>query len=79
MVQNIFSKMDQKIIYLVFQPVFKYFQTFTSTDEIFACKSKEFSEESFKTLLTSDNDFVPKMAFFYNGRVGAKFKGNCLI
>ena len=52
---------------------------FTGAGEIFSWKSKEFSEESFKTLVTPDNSFPPKMAFIYSGSVGAKFKGNCLI
>ena len=51
----------------------------TGTDEFFSWKSKESSEESFKTLVTPDNSFAPKMAFIYNGSVGAKFKGNSLI
>ena len=38
--------------YLVFQPVFKYLQTFTGTDKSFALKFKWLSKESFKTLVT---------------------------
>ena len=65
--------------YLVFQPVFKYFQTFTGTDKIFAWKSKGLSEDSIKTPVTPDNIFAPKLTFIYNGKIGAKFKGSCLI
>ena len=37
------------------------------------------SLESFKTPVTSDNIFVPKLAFIYNGGMRSKLKGNCLI
>ena len=45
---------DRSQNYLVFQPVFKYFQTFTDIDIIFACKSKEMTKESFKTPVKSN-------------------------
>ena len=63
--------------YLVFQPVSKYFQTFTGdTDKILAWKSKGLSEESIKTSVTSGKSFVSKLTFVYN-KIGTKFKGNC--
>ena len=58
---------------LVFQPVLKYFQTFTGTDEIFKWKSKCLSKESFKTRVTSGSSSGPKLTFIYKGRIGAKF------
>ena len=63
--------------YLVFQPVSKYFQTFTGdTDKILAWKSKGLSEESIKTSVTSGKSFVSKLTFVYN-KIGTKLKGNC--
>ena len=49
--------------YLVFQPVLKYFQTFTGTDKNFAWKSKRLSEESIEIAVTSDNSFPPRLNF----------------
>ena len=65
--------------YLVIQPVFKYFQTFTGTDKILAWKSKGLSEGIFKTPVVSGNSFAPKLTSIYNERIGAKFKGSCFI
>ena len=64
---------------LVFQPVFRYFETFTGTDQVFGWKSKGLSEKRFETPVTSRNSCASKLAFIYNKRMGAKFKGNCLI
>ena len=36
------------------------------------------SEESFRTLITLDNSFAPKLSFAFNRRMVAKFKRNCL-
>ena len=52
---------------------------FTSTDNGFACKSKLFSEKSFKTPVTSGNIFDRIGTFFHDGRIGAKSKGICLM
>ena len=65
--------------YLLFQLVFKYFWTFTGTDKFCAWKSKGLWEKSIKVLLLSGNSFVPKLTFIYKRRIGAKFKGNCVI
>ena len=47
---------------------------FNGTDKIFAWASKELSEESMKSPVTSDNNFAQKLTFIDNGRIGAKFK-----
>ena len=65
--------------YLVYQPVLKYFQTFSSTDIISVCKSKGLSEENFKAPVTLDSSFAPKLAFTDNKVTGTKFKGIYLI
>ena len=44
---------DESQNYLVFQPVFKHFQTFTGSNKTFAWKSEELLEKSFKTSVTS--------------------------
>ena len=44
----------------------------------FAYKSKGLSEESFKTPVTSDSSFVPKLTFIHNRKIEGKFKGSCL-
>lgn len=50
---------DRSESYLMFQPVFKYFEIFSGTiDKIFGWKSK--SEESIKTPTMSENSFPPK-------------------
>ena len=48
------------------QPVFKYFQTFTGTNENFTWRSKELLEESYKICVKSDNSFAPKAIYIYN-------------
>ena len=58
--------------YLILQPIFKYFQTFIDTNEIFAWKSEGFSEDSITSPVTSDNSLVPKLIFIYNRRIGRK-------
>ena len=58
--QNNLSKMITKLQnYLIYQPFLKYFQTFSSTDIISACKSKGLSKENFKTPVTLDSSFTP--------------------
>ena len=46
---------------------------------IFASKCKRFSQESFKTPITSGNSFAPKLTHIYNRKIGLKFKGNFLM
>ena len=41
--------------YLVFQPMYKYFKTINSIDNISEWKSKELSNESIKTPTTTNN------------------------
>ena len=37
------------------------------------------SQEGFKVPVTSDNSFALKLIFIHNGRIGPKFKGDCLV
>ena len=37
------------------------------------------SDKIFKTPVTSENSFAQKLACIHNGKIWAKFKGNCLI
>ena len=43
-----------------------------------AWKTKELSEEVIKTPTTSGNNFVLKLKFIHNTKIGAKLDGNCL-
>ena len=55
--------------YLILQPVFKYFQTFSSTiDKIFGLKSKQLS----------DTSFAPKFTYIHNSKIAVRFDRNCL-
>ena len=56
--------------YLIFQPVFKYFQIFKS-------KSKRFLEVSIITPATSGNSFAPKLTYIPNFKIAVKFEENC--
>lgn len=47
--------------YEIFQPVYRYFHTFTGTENFFAWKST-----------TSWNSFAPRLSFVYNRRLGVK-------
>ena len=63
--------------YLIFQPVYKYFQTITTTNYISSWKSKGLSAESIKSPITSDNSVNPIINYYdYNLRV--TFTGICL-
>ena len=68
---------DRSRIYLIFQPLSKYFQKLTRSSKIFARKHNRLSEKSFKTPVTSDNIFSPEMTLTHNGRMRTNFKGNC--
>ena len=63
--------------YLVFQPVYKYFKTINSTDNISGWKSKGLSNESIKTLSTSNN-FLNSLLNYVGTKTRVKFSGSCL-
>ena len=50
--------------YLVFQPMYRYFKTVTSTDCISSWKSKELSDESIQPPTTSDNSLNPALNYY---------------
>ena len=52
--KNHFEK-DRTQNYLVFQPMYRYFEMITNTDYISSWKSKGLSAESIKPTTTSDN------------------------
>ena len=55
---------NEKQNYIVFQPDFKYFKTPSAKNiQIVAWKCNGLSEESIKSLITSDNSFAPGMTF----------------
>ena len=49
--------------YLIFQSIYKYFQTITTTNYISSWKSKGLFAESIKTFATSDNSFSPLLVY----------------
>ena len=65
--------------YLVSEPVFKYFQTLTSTGKFLPKAFQGMSKVTFRTPVTSDNNFPPKLTFVCNEWTGAKYKRNCLV
>ena len=73
----LFNSEDASQAYLMFQPLYKYFQTVTNTNYISSWKSKGLSAESIKPPKTSNNSLTPELNYYdYNIRV--KFTGNCL-
>ena len=65
--------------YLVFEPAFKYFQTPTGTGKFLHKAFQGMSKVTFRTPVTSDNNFPPKLTFVCNEWTGAKYKRNCLV
>ena len=64
--------------YLVFQPVYKYFETPANIDKAIPWKSKVFSEESIKPLATLDDSLVSGLYYIDNAKIRVKFYGNYL-
>ena len=72
-----FDSGDGSQAYLIFQPVYRYFNTVTSTNYMSSWKSKGLSAESIKPPTTSDNSLTPELSYYdYNIRV--TFTGSCL-
>ena len=63
--------------YLVFQPMYKYFKTINSTDNISEWKSKGLSYESIKTPSASNN-FLNPLLDNVSTKIRVKFSGSCL-
>ena len=72
-----FDNEDGSQVYLVFQPVYRYFKTVTNTNYISSWKSKGLSAESIKPPATSDNSLNP-IINYYNYNIRLKFTGSCL-
>ena len=68
---------DESKIHLIFQPVFKCFQIFSSfIDKTFGWKSNELLEEGITTSAISGN--TPKLTYIHNFKIAVKLEGNCL-
>ena len=66
--------------YLVFQLMYRYFKVFSITqylEYVSEWKSKGLSNESIKTISTSDNIFNPTLSY-YGTKIRVKFTGGCL-
>ena len=72
-----FDSEDGSQVYLIFQPVYRYFKTFTNTNYISLWKSKGLSAESIKPPTTSDNSLTPALSY-YGTRERVKFTRSCL-
>ena len=74
---SMFDGGDGFQVYLMVQPVYKYFQTTTTTSYISSWKSKGLSAESIKPFPTSDNSLTP-LIDYYNYNIRVKFNGSIL-
>ena len=63
--------------YLVFQPMYRYFEMITNADYISSWKFKGLSNESIKPPTTSDNSLNPALNH-YGTKIRVKFTGSCL-
>ena len=64
-------------IYLVFQPINKYFKVIASTDYVSSWKSKGLSNETIKLPATSDNSLTPALSY-YGTKTRINVYGSCL-
>ena len=64
-------------IYLIFQPLYRYFKTITNTIYILSWKSRRLSAKSIELPTTSDNSLTPKLSYV-DYRIRVKFTGSCL-
>ena len=73
----LFNSEDRSQVYLIFQPIYRYFKTITNTNYILSWKTRGLSAESTKRPTTSDNSLNPELSYInYNIRV--KFTVSCL-
>ena len=72
-----FSSEDGSEVYLIFQPIYRYFKMITNTDYVSSWKSKGLSAESIKPPTTSDNSLNPALNY-YGTKIRVKFTGSCL-
>ena len=66
--------------YLVFQPIYRYFKTFSITqylEYVSEWKSKGLSNESIKAISTSGNSLNTTLSY-YGTKIRVKFTGVCL-
>ena len=68
---------DGTQIYLVFQPINKYFKVITNNDYVSSWKSKRLSAESIKQPIIPDNSLTPALSY-YGIKTRVKFNGSCL-
>ena len=73
----LFNSEDASQAYLIFQLLYKYFQTVTNTNYISSWKSKGLSAESIKLPTTSNNSLTPELNY-YDYSIRVKFTGSCL-
>ena len=72
---------DRTQNYLVFQPIFRYFEIYTTnntTNYVLSWKSKGLSSESIKAPTTSDNSLIPTLNYYYPSKIRVEFARSCL-
>ena len=72
-----FNSEDGAQVYLIFQPLYRYFKTITNTNYILSWKSRGLTAESIKPPKTSDNSLNPELSY-YDYDIRVKFTGSCL-
>ena len=68
---------DDTQIYLVFQPINRYFKVIANADYVSSWKSKGLSAETIKPPTTSDNSLTLVLNY-YGTKTRVKFNGSCL-
>ena len=64
--------------YLVFQPLFRYFELNVSTGRVSSWKSKGLSAETIELPSTSNNNISPQLDFYGGGKLRVELTGSCL-
>ena len=72
-----FDSEDGTQAYSIFQPVDRYFKRIANTKHIAEQKSKGLSDESIKSITTSDNSLAPLISY-YGSKIKLKFNGTIL-
>ena len=64
--------------YLVFQPLFRYFNVNNNTNIVLLWKSKGLSDNAIKPPSISNNSLAPTLNYYYPIKIRVKFTGSCL-
>ena len=73
--KSYFEEEDGRPNYLIFQPIYRYFNT---SDSGYILSSKELSNESIKLNPVTNNIINPILISYLDIKIKVKFNGNCL-